>query len=62
LAKLGVFTEALKRLADKGLMAAAVIANFHQQRVVPLMEKKLAIFQLTPEAAPDGSRMSKRLL
>ena len=26
------------------------------------MERKLAIFQLTPEAAPEGSRMSKRLL
>jgi hypothetical protein len=26
------------------------------------MERKLAIFHLTPEAAPEGSRMSKRLL
>ena len=29
-AKLGVFTEALKCLACKGLTAAAVVANFHQ--------------------------------
>ena len=47
---------------NKGLTAAAVIANFHRQRVLPLMERSLAIFQLTPEAAPEGSRMSRRLL
>ena len=32
--RLGVFTDALRRLAVKGLMAAAVIANFHWQRVL----------------------------
>ena len=61
-AKLEVFTEALKRLADKGLTAATVIANFHRQRVLPLMERRLAIYQLTPKAVPEGSRMSRRLL
>jgi hypothetical protein len=60
--KLRVFFEALKLLVNKGLTAAAVIANFHRQRVLPLMERKLAIYQLTPKATPEGSRMSKRLL
>ena len=50
-AKLKVFTDALKRLADRGLTAAAVIANFHRQRVLPLMERRLPIYRLTPQAA-----------
>ena len=51
-AKLTVYTDALRHLAKRGLTAAAVIANFHRQRVLPLMERKLAIYQLTPEAVP----------
>ena len=43
-AKLTVFTDALRHLVKKGLMAAAIIANFHRQRVLPLMERRLAIF------------------
>jgi len=31
-------------LAKKGLTAAAVIANFHRQRVIPLVERALPIF------------------
>ena len=57
-----MFTDALQHMARRGLTAAAVIANFHQQRVLPLMERKLAIYQLMPKAAPEGSRMSKKLL
>ena len=49
-------------MAKKGLTAPAVIANFHRQRVIPLMERRLAIFELTPEAAAEGSRMSSVLL
>ena len=49
--KVEVFTEVLKCLACKGLTAAAVITNFHWQRVLPLMERRLAIYQLTPQAA-----------
>ena len=56
--RLKVLTDALQRLARKGLTAPAVIANFHRQRVIPLMERRLAIFELTPEAAVEGSRMS----
>ena len=43
-------------------MAAAVIANFHRQRVIPLMERKLPIFKLTLEASYEGSRTSNVLL
>ena len=52
----------MQRLARKGLMAATVIANFHWQRVTPLMKRNLPIFDLTPEAPYAGSRMSNVLL
>ena len=61
-AKLTVFTDALRHLVKEGLTAAAVIANFHRQRVLPLMERRLAIFQLTPEASVEGSQMVMRAL
>ena len=61
-ARLEVLTEALRHLARKGLMAAAVIANFHRQRVIPLTERNLPIFDLTPEARASGSRTSLVLL
>ena len=57
-----MLTNALQRLARKGLTAAAVIANFHRQRVIPLTERKLPIFDLTLEASYEGSRMSNVLL
>ena len=60
--RLKVFVDALQHLAKKGLTVPAVIANFHRQRVIPLMERRLAIFELTPEAAAEGSRMSSVLL
>ena len=61
-AKLKVLTNALQRLARKELTAAAVIANFHWQRVIPLMERKMPIFDLTLEASYEGSRTSNVLL
>ena len=47
--RLEVLTEVLRHLARKGLTAAAVIANFHRQRVIPLTERSLPIFDLTPK-------------
>ena len=61
-AKLKVLTGALERLDQRGLMAAAVITNFHRQRVIPLMERVLPIFKLTPGARASGSRTSIELL
>jgi hypothetical protein len=39
-------------MAEAGLTTAAVIANIHEQRVVPLMEKALPIFKMTVGADP----------
>ena len=39
-------------------MAAAFIANFHRQRVIPLTERNMPIFDLTSEAPYAGSRTS----
>ena len=57
-----MLTNALRHLAKKELTAAVVIANFHQQRVIPLVEMSLPIFELTPEALAEGSRTSNELL
>ena len=61
-AKLKVYTDALQRLADKGLTAAIVIANFHRRRVLPLMERKLPLFQMTEDASSEGTRTMAELL
>ena len=61
-ARLKALTDALERLDRRGLTAAAVIANFHRQRVIPLMERVLPIFKLTPGARASGSRTSVELL
>ena len=57
-----MLTNALRHLARRGLTAAAVIANFHRQRVIPLTERSLPIFDLTPEAPGSGSRTSLVLI
>ena len=44
------------------MTAAAVIANFHRQRVIPLTERSLPIFGLTPGVPASGSRTSMVLL
>jgi hypothetical protein len=61
-ARLEILTEALAHLARKGLTAAAVIVNFHRQRVIPLAERSLPIFSLTPGVPASGSRTSTVLL
>ena len=57
-----MLTEVLVHLARKGLTAAAIIANFHRQRLIPLTERSLPIFSLTPGVPASGSRMSIVLL
>jgi hypothetical protein len=39
--------KALKALADIGLTAASVLANLHHRRIVPLMERRLRIFEIS---------------
>ena len=49
-------------MARKGLTAVVVIANFHRPRVIPVTERNLPIFDLTPEDPYAGSRTSNVLL
>jgi hypothetical protein len=42
----------LKALTDNGLTAASVLANLHHRWVVPLMERRLRIFEMHEEANP----------
>jgi hypothetical protein len=44
--------KALKALADAGLTAASVLANLHHRRIVPLMERRLRIFEIKETADP----------
>jgi hypothetical protein len=42
--------KALKALADAGLTAASVLAKLHHRRVIPLMERRLHIFEMEETA------------
>jgi hypothetical protein len=44
--------KALKALADAGLTATSVLANLHHQQIVPLMERRLRIFEMEETANP----------
>jgi hypothetical protein len=39
-------------VADAGLAAASVLANLHHRRIVPLMERRLRIYEMTEDADP----------
>jgi hypothetical protein len=53
--------QALKNLADAGLGAASVLTNLHHRRIIPLMERRLRIFEIHEEA--DGvALVQSRLL
>jgi hypothetical protein len=43
---------ALKSLADAGLGAVLVLVNLHHRRIVPLMERRLRIFEMSEAANP----------
>jgi hypothetical protein len=57
-AKLEPLLEALRKLWDRGLTAAGVVASFHRWRVLPLVERRLRLCKMTPEAELESSRMS----
>ena len=61
-ARLRVYTDALRHLANKGLTAAIVFANFHRRRVLPLMETRLPLFKMIEEDPSKGSRMMAEML
>jgi hypothetical protein len=49
--------KALEGLRKGGLTAAGVIAAIHRRRVLPLTERRLPLWEMTPEADLEGSRM-----
>jgi hypothetical protein len=51
-ARLDSLVAALKNLADRGLTAGCVLANHHHRRIVPLMERRLLIFEMSEDADP----------
>jgi hypothetical protein len=59
--RLESLTNALRRLADARLGAASVIANFHHQQIVPLMERELLIFEMSDTANPTSLARSRLL-
>jgi hypothetical protein len=50
-----------KNLADAGLAAASVLANLHHQRIVPLMERELCIYEMSDAANPVSLECSQLL-
>jgi hypothetical protein len=51
----------LKNLADRGLTAGCVLANLHHRRIVPLMERRLRIFEMNEGADPVALAESRLL-
>jgi hypothetical protein len=47
--------QALKALREGGLTAAGVVAAIHRRRVLPLAERRLSLWEMTPEADWEGS-------
>jgi hypothetical protein len=50
--------KALEELRKGGLTAAGVVAAIHRRRVLPLAERRLPLWEMTPEADLEGLRMS----
>jgi hypothetical protein len=51
----------LKNMADAGLGAASVLTNLHLQRIVPLMERELHIYEMSEAANPTSLACSRFL-
>jgi hypothetical protein len=60
-ARLDSLVAALKRLADRGLTAGCVLANLHHRRIVPLMERRFHIFEMSEDADPVALAESRLL-
>jgi hypothetical protein len=54
--------EALRKLRDYGLTAAGVVAAFHRRRVLPLVDCRLCLDEMTTEASVESSRMASAAL
>jgi hypothetical protein len=51
-ARLDSLLAAFKHLVDCGLTAGCVLANLHHRQIVPLMERRLRIFEMSEDADP----------
>jgi hypothetical protein len=60
-ARLDSLVAALKHLADRGLTAGCVLANVYHRRIVPLMERRLRIFEMDEDADPVALAVSQLL-
>jgi hypothetical protein len=54
-------TNALPSLANAGLGVASILANLHHQRIIPLMERELRIFEMSDTANPTSLARSRLL-
>jgi hypothetical protein len=59
--RLDTLLAALKAVADGGLTAGCVLTNLHHQRIVPLMERPLRIFEMHEDADPVVLAQSRLL-
>jgi hypothetical protein len=50
--------KALEELREGGLTAAGVVAAIHRQRVLPLTERRLPLWEMTPGVDLEGLQMS----
>jgi hypothetical protein len=60
--KLQPLLDALRRLRQRRLTAGMVAAAFHHRRVLPLMQRRLRIDEMTPGISLEGSQMSHETL
>jgi hypothetical protein len=59
--RLGSALHTLKSLADAGQGAASVLANLHHRQIVPLMERRLRIFEMNETSDPVALARSRLL-
>ena len=55
--KLDPLLDGLAILRQEGVTATIVVAAFHKRCVVPLAQRPLALYQMTPEASLFGTQM-----
>jgi hypothetical protein len=60
-AQLDSLLAALKHLADHGQTAGCVLVNLHHRQIVPLMERRLRIFEMDEDADPIALAESRLL-
>jgi hypothetical protein len=60
--KLQPLLDAPRRLRLRGLTAGMVVASFHRQRVLPLMQRRLRLDEMKPGVSLEGSWMSHETL